>query len=1135
MNKIKTFITVLLATVFISGVSASTAYAGDGLEHELPEVLTGMDENGNVYELDTASGYVEVAMLRTRSNGTQVVNFNTKGAVVTEYKEVKTGTSGYTCGTYGADAAYLGTYGTKVRFMLSGVIGEVSASEVQVIEVANAKSISHYMVSDGRLYHKVSTNLNSTNYGSTLEQGKAPDYMTSGTKYYSYDGHFFYEDYALMLNDYRSDTRAHSINADKPYYNYFQYLPLRSQTNYTGSKLNEIINKRVSLSSKMYNLGTTFVDSQNTYGVNALLAAGVAANESAWGTSNIAKNKNNLFGLNAVDSDPTNSSNYYSDVKKCVQDFTETYMSKQYLNPGNWKYFGGFLGNKASGINVKYASDPYWGEKAANVAWVIDKSNGNKDDNAYTIGIKDVYGYEHTALNIRKESNTSSTIVYKTGKQVTQSFLVMGEENSFYKIQSDGVLVAGRDKVDSSTGDYNYEDMYLFAHKDYVTKVSSGAKVSVNTWKIKGILSNLPSPQLMKGEITLSADMSNADSNLEYKFVWMKDDWNAWGVIRDFEASDSVIWIPEEAGEYTIYMDVQDTSGRIESVTIDYKIKNWGIEGIEVHPFSPQGVGCFITISPNMVGNVEGIKYKFVWMKDDWDAWGVIQEMSVKDTATWIPKETGEYTLYVDVEDPDGLKLSRIISYTIEELKLEAVNLDKLAPVMSGEQVLITATANYNNPNLQYKFVWMKDDWDAWGVIQAFSDKNSTIWTPEEEGMYELYVDVTDGKKTVSKYITCEVIKASWEFTGVATVPERIQKPNNSVQISAKVSGFTSDLQYKFVWEKDGWNEWGVIREFSSINQVTWKPRKSGQYSIYVDVKDKSGETITQIIPYEIGNWNLDRIQFSVSSPQEIGTDIKIKPIIYGNAEAFNLEYKFVWEKDGWSEWGILQEYSSQSACTWTPTEKGNYSIYVDVREKGKTEYQSQFASYKVTAGIWKITGVSFDQASPQVAGTPIQISPKISGNSTGLEYKFVWMKDNWNKWGVIQQQSSSSTATWVPEEVGTYKIYVDVCDKAGKIASCIQEYTIESWGIVVSPEQGASVGKTVTISLIGMDGTENFQYKFVWEKDDWNEWGVLQGFSNDYDCKWTPEKAGTYRLYVDVKNMSTGKTTTKEISYKIN
>ena len=43
--------------------------------------------------------------------------------------------------------------------------------------------------------------------------------------------------------------------------------------------------------------------------------------------------------------------------------FAKYYISRGYSDPEDWRYFGGYLGNKGSGANVKYASDPFWGEK----------------------------------------------------------------------------------------------------------------------------------------------------------------------------------------------------------------------------------------------------------------------------------------------------------------------------------------------------------------------------------------------------------------------------------------------------------------------------------------------------------------------------------------------------------------------------------------------------------------------------------------------------------------------------------------------------------------------------------------------------------------------------------------------------
>ena len=434
---------------------------------KVEEKLIETDEYGNVYEIEPEIGLVEEdkSIRMARDSSAQIVNFNTKGAVVTEYTEAETGAQGYTCGAYGADAAYLGTSDGKVRFMLSGVIGEIDPDEVQVVDISQAESLSCYQVSSGRLYHNIVGNVTNNDYNACLDNGPAPEYLAEGTDYYSYDGHYFYtyDNFENMLEDYQNGDRSHSVNPSAPYYNYFQYLPLRSQSNYSADELNSIINAKTDSDSKMWDTGAQFAKNQDTYGVNALMMAGTAALESGWGKSSIAKEKNNLFGLNAVDTSPGESANSYKDVSTCLKDFAETYMSKQYLRPGCGTYKGAYLGNKGSGINVHYASDPFWGEKIANLMWSLDRTNGSKDYGKYSIGIKDLINSEHTTLNVRKESNTSSDVLYKTAAQSQYAFLLLdnGEAaNGFYRVQSDGVLTEGRNGVDSSTGNYNVHDMY---------------------------------------------------------------------------------------------------------------------------------------------------------------------------------------------------------------------------------------------------------------------------------------------------------------------------------------------------------------------------------------------------------------------------------------------------------------------------------------------------------------------------------------------------------------------------------------------------------------------------------------------------------------------------------------------------
>ena len=64
-----------------------------------------------------------------------------------------------------------------------------------------------------------------------------------------------------------------------------------------------------------------------------------------------------FFGITAYDTTPYLSAKTFDDVDKGILGATK-WIKENYIDRGRT-----FLGNKASGMNVEYASDPYWGEK----------------------------------------------------------------------------------------------------------------------------------------------------------------------------------------------------------------------------------------------------------------------------------------------------------------------------------------------------------------------------------------------------------------------------------------------------------------------------------------------------------------------------------------------------------------------------------------------------------------------------------------------------------------------------------------------------------------------------------------------------------------------------------------------------
>lgn len=424
-----------------------------------------------------------------------VVNFRTKTVNNnTNYINVETNQTGYLNGQYGADAAFLGYDNDRVLFRMAGIKGSVPKSEVVILEYTNNMNVSRYVTSKDRLFHGIVTDLSETTFNTTQDVGARPNYLEADKVYYSYDGHYFYTDYKVMIDDYKADTFNKAINKNEPFYNYFQYLSHRSISGVTASEINTYINTRNAeagrADSKLVNTGAAFVENEAKYGTNALLMLGVAINESGWGTSRIAREYNNLFGHNAYDSDPSAATGYGS-VAFSIYHHAASFISDGYLDPcdgatfnGNFakencprgRYYGANLGDESTGMNVKYASDPYWGEKAAAQIHVMTRRNAVKNLKTETIGIKSGTG----TINIRQEPRTSTIVQNQTRTNKHFSFKILGQvtgdsvngNNIWYKVQSDPVLTASRDKLVQNTNGvintYNMNTMYGYVHSEYV-------------------------------------------------------------------------------------------------------------------------------------------------------------------------------------------------------------------------------------------------------------------------------------------------------------------------------------------------------------------------------------------------------------------------------------------------------------------------------------------------------------------------------------------------------------------------------------------------------------------------------------------------------------------------------------------
>ena len=232
----------------------------------------------------------------------------------------------------------------RLPVKISGLSGYMNKSDLVAVS-SDSDFIPHYATDGNYLYHELSP------YAS-IRVAPHSSSMAIGKKYYSADGMNF-----------------ENFTVENP----FLFRDLRKPTNYTAEELDKVYSLMNIKGSRLAGKGAIFKEAEERYQINALYLIAHSAIESSWGRSQIAKDKNNFFGIAAYDTTPYDSAKSFDDVDKGILGAAK-WIRDNYIDNGRT-----YLGNKASGMNVLYASDPYWGEKIASIMMRINSQLGEKD------------------------------------------------------------------------------------------------------------------------------------------------------------------------------------------------------------------------------------------------------------------------------------------------------------------------------------------------------------------------------------------------------------------------------------------------------------------------------------------------------------------------------------------------------------------------------------------------------------------------------------------------------------------------------------------------------------------------------------------------------------------------------------
>lgn len=166
-----------------------------------------------------------------------------------------------------------------------------------------------------------------------------------------------------------------------------------------------------------------------------------------------------------------------------------------------------------------------------------------------------------------------------------------------------------------------------------------------------------------KGQIPLTANVSTNDSGLKYQYKAY--DMSDWVNVTGVTTSGSATWNPPSEGVYLLYLEVTMSNGKKVSYAMGAQVINpVNITSFTSNYKSPQKVNTAITLNAKAsAGITKNLRYEY--LAYDGAYWSMISSSKTLGSATWTPKQPGDYLLCFQVITGSGRAIQSFMGYTV--------------------------------------------------------------------------------------------------------------------------------------------------------------------------------------------------------------------------------------------------------------------------------------------------------------------------------------------------------------------------------------------------------------------------------------------------------------------------------------
>ncbi len=345
-------------------------------------------------------------------------------------------------------------------------------------------------------------------------------------------------------------------------------------------------------------------------------------------------------------------------------------------------------------------------------------------------------------------------------------------------------------------------------------------------------------------------------------------------------------------------------------------------------------IGENVNVIGESTGGIGEKQFQIYYKKSTSTKWTLAKDYSKISTVSIKPKYTGKYTVCIRVKDAKGTVKQLNLVVTVKPSDL--LNTSSLSSETLTLTKAVTINASAEQGKAPYKFaVYYKASGSTkWTKKSDYTTTTSFSFKPGYAKTYTVRVKAKDSLGNIKNKDLTLTVKVS-NLTNTSKLAATTITKGQSVTVNCSSTGGNGNKVYSVLYKPKTSTSWTKVRDYEAGTSVAVTPKKSGEYTIRVNVKDDDGIIRRKDLSVTVKLSNLKNTSTLSSTAIKKGESVTVRCSCTGavGTPKYAVYYKAATQ----SKWTTARAYQTGTSVTVKPNYAVEYTIRVAVKDDSGT------------------------------------------------------------------------------------------------------------------------------------------------------------------------------------------------------